>query len=116
MRVRGFESHPLRTGFHRIRDGLGTSGPDHLAEFEDDQIVPVKDSAVKSARVIEGAKAIDSPGAPRGLMATHQGPGQRRPADLPPELVAIGWRDGSTDGFGRRRLQSARHEHHYTDR
>jgi hypothetical protein len=39
---------------------------------EDDQTVPVKDSAVKSARVIKGAKAIDSPGAPHGLMATHQ--------------------------------------------
>jgi non-heme chloroperoxidase len=39
---------------------------------EDDQIVPVKDSAVKSARLIRGAKEIYYPGAPHGLTATHQ--------------------------------------------
>ena len=39
---------------------------------DDDQIVPVKDSAVKSARLIRGAKEIYYPGAPHGLTATHQ--------------------------------------------
>jgi non-heme chloroperoxidase len=39
---------------------------------EDDQIVPVKDSAKKSARLIKGAKGIYYPGAPHGLTATHQ--------------------------------------------
>jgi pimeloyl-ACP methyl ester carboxylesterase len=39
---------------------------------EDDQIVRVKDSAVKSARLIKGAKEIYYPGAPHGLTATHQ--------------------------------------------
>jgi non-heme chloroperoxidase len=39
---------------------------------EDDQIVPVKDSAVKSARLIRGAKEIYHPGVPHGLTATHQ--------------------------------------------
>src|SRR6266498_2831024 len=39
---------------------------------EDEQIVPVKDSAVKSARLIKGAKEIYYPGAPHGLTATHQ--------------------------------------------
>jgi pimeloyl-ACP methyl ester carboxylesterase len=39
---------------------------------EDDQIVPVKDSAVKSARLIKGAKDIYYPGAPHGITATHQ--------------------------------------------
>src|SRR6516162_6423408 len=39
---------------------------------EDDQIVPVKDSAKKSARLIKGAKEINYPGAPHGLTATHQ--------------------------------------------
>jgi non-heme chloroperoxidase len=39
---------------------------------EDDQIVPVKDSAVKSARLIKGAKEIYYPGAPHGLTAAHQ--------------------------------------------
>src|SRR2546430_2983290 len=38
----------------------------------DDQIVPVKDSARKSARLIRGAKEIYYPGAPHGLTATHQ--------------------------------------------
>ena len=39
---------------------------------EDDQIVPVKDSAKKSAQLIKGAKEIYYPGAPHGLTATHQ--------------------------------------------
>jgi len=39
---------------------------------EDDQIVPVKDSARKSAKLIKGAKEIYYPGAPHGLTATHQ--------------------------------------------
>lgn len=37
---------------------------------EDDQIVPVKDSGVKSARLIRGAKEIYYPGAPHGITAT----------------------------------------------
>ncbi len=39
---------------------------------EDDQIVPVKNSAKKSAKLIKGAKEIYYPGAPHGLTATHQ--------------------------------------------
>jgi non-heme chloroperoxidase len=39
---------------------------------EDDQIVPVKDSGKKSAKLIRGAKEIYYPGAPHGLTATHQ--------------------------------------------
>jgi non-heme chloroperoxidase len=39
---------------------------------EDDQIVPVKDSAKKSAKLIKGAKEIYYPGAPHGLTATLQ--------------------------------------------
>jgi non-heme chloroperoxidase len=39
---------------------------------EDDQIVPVKDSAKKAAKLIKGAKEIYYPGAPHGLTATHQ--------------------------------------------
>jgi non-heme chloroperoxidase len=38
---------------------------------EDDQIVPVKHSARKSARLIKNAKEIYYPGAPHGLTATH---------------------------------------------
>jgi non-heme chloroperoxidase len=46
--------------------------PTLLLHGEDDQVVPVKDSSVKSARLIKGAKDIYYPGAPHGLTATHQ--------------------------------------------
>jgi non-heme chloroperoxidase len=46
--------------------------PTLVLHGEDDQIVPVNDSARKSARLIEGAKDIYYPGAPHGLTATHQ--------------------------------------------
>jgi len=46
--------------------------PTLVLHGEDDQIVPVKDSARKSARLIRGAKEIYHPGAPHGLTATHQ--------------------------------------------
>ena len=38
---------------------------------DDDQIVPVKDSAKKSAKLIKGAMEIYYPGLPHGLTATH---------------------------------------------
>jgi non-heme chloroperoxidase len=46
--------------------------PTLVMHGEDDQIVPVKDSARKSARLIRGAREIYYPGAPHGLTATHQ--------------------------------------------
>jgi len=46
--------------------------PTLVMHGEDDQIVPVKDSARKSARLIKGAKEIYYPGAPHGITATHQ--------------------------------------------
>jgi non-heme chloroperoxidase len=46
--------------------------PTLILHGEDDQIVPVKDSAVKSARLIKGAKDVYYPGAPHGITATHQ--------------------------------------------
>jgi non-heme chloroperoxidase len=46
--------------------------PTLVMHGEDDQIVPVKDSAVKSARLIKNAKEIYYPGAPHCLTATHQ--------------------------------------------
>jgi len=53
--------------------------PTLVLHGEDDQIVPVNDSARKSARLIKGAKDIYYPGAPHGLTATHQ---DRLNADL----------------------------------
>ena len=46
--------------------------PTLVLHGEDDQIVPVKDSARKSAKLIHGAEEIYYPGAPHGLTATHQ--------------------------------------------
>ena len=46
--------------------------PTLVLHGEDDQIVPVKNSAPKSARLIKGAKEIYYPGAPHGITATHQ--------------------------------------------
>ena len=46
--------------------------PTLVMHGEDDQIVPVKDSAKKSARLIRGSREIYYPGAPHGLTATHQ--------------------------------------------
>ncbi len=53
--------------------------PTLVMHGEDDQIVPVKDSARKSARLIKGAREIYYPGAPHGLTAPHQ---ERVNADL----------------------------------
>src|SRR3954471_10478373 len=46
--------------------------PTLVMHGEDDQIVPVKDSAKKSAKLIKGAVEIYYPGAPHGLTATLQ--------------------------------------------
>ena len=46
--------------------------PTLLIHGEDDQVVPVQLSSVKSARLIEDAKDIYYPGAPHGITATHQ--------------------------------------------
>jgi len=46
--------------------------PTLLMHGEDDQIVPIDDSARKAERLIKGAKTLYYPGAPHGLTATHQ--------------------------------------------
>jgi non-heme chloroperoxidase len=53
--------------------------PTLVLHGEDDQIVPVKDSARKSAQLIADAKEIYYPGAPHGLTDTHK---ERFNADL----------------------------------
>jgi non-heme chloroperoxidase len=45
--------------------------PTLVMHGEDDQIVPVKDSANKSAKLIMGSQEVYYPGAPHGLTATH---------------------------------------------
>jgi non-heme chloroperoxidase len=46
--------------------------PTLLLHGEDDQIVPIRDSSIKSARLIKGARDIYYPGAPHGITATYQ--------------------------------------------
>jgi non-heme chloroperoxidase len=71
----------LKNAYESIKAFSETDFTDDLKKFdiptlvlhgEDDQIVPVKDSAVKSARLIKGAKDIYYPGASHGITATHQ--------------------------------------------
>ena len=71
----------LKNAYDSIKAFSETDFTDDLQRFdvptlvihgEDDQIVPVKDSAVKSARLIPNAKDIYYPGAPHGITATHQ--------------------------------------------
>jgi non-heme chloroperoxidase len=46
--------------------------PTLLIHGEDDQIVPIRDTSMKSARLIKNAKAVYFPGAPHGITTTHQ--------------------------------------------
>src|SRR5688572_11572953 len=71
----------LLNAYESIKAFSETDFTDDLKKFdvptlvmhgEDDQIVPVKDSAKKSARLIKGAKEIYYPGKPHGLTATDQ--------------------------------------------
>ncbi len=71
----------LKNAYESIKAFSETDQTEDLKSFdvptlvlhgEDDQIVPVKDSAKKSARLIKGAQEIYYPGAPHGLTATHQ--------------------------------------------
>jgi non-heme chloroperoxidase len=71
----------LKNAYDSIKAFSETDFTDDLKKFdvptlllhgEDDQIVPVKLSSVKSARLIKGAKDVYYPGAPHGITATHQ--------------------------------------------
>jgi non-heme chloroperoxidase len=71
----------LKNAYESIKAFSETDQTEDLKKFdvptlvihgEDDQIVPVKDSAKKSARLIKGAREIYYPGAPHGITTTHQ--------------------------------------------
>jgi non-heme chloroperoxidase len=53
--------------------------PALVLHSDDDHIVPGKQAAKQSAQLIKGVQALDSPGAPQGITATHQ---ERVNADL----------------------------------
>src|SRR5262249_18213943 len=71
----------LKNAYESIKAFSETDFTEDLKKFdvptlvlhgEDDQVVPVKNSALKSAQLIKGAKEIYYPGAPHGITATHQ--------------------------------------------
>jgi non-heme chloroperoxidase len=70
----------LKNAYESIKAFSETDFTDDLKKFdvptlvmhgEDDQIVPVKDSARKSAKMIKGATEIYYPGLSHGMTATH---------------------------------------------
>jgi non-heme chloroperoxidase len=71
----------LKSSYDSIKAFSETDFTEDLQKFdvptlvlhgEDDQVVPVKNSAQKSARLIKGAKDVYYPGAPHGITSTHQ--------------------------------------------
>jgi len=71
----------LKNAYESIKAFSETDFTEDLQKFdvptlvmhgEDDQIVPVKDAAKKSAKLIKGSKEIYYPGAPHGVTATLQ--------------------------------------------
>ena len=60
--------------------------PTLVMHGEDDQIVPVQDSAMKSARLIKGREGNLLPGRAARPHGDPPGPGQRRSARVPAEL------------------------------
>ncbi|MDZ5442006.1 alpha/beta hydrolase [Micromonospora sp. 4G57] len=71
----------LWNAYESIKAFSETDFRDDLAKFdvptlvlhgEDDQIVPVKDSARKTAQLVRNAQDIYYPGAPHGITSTHQ--------------------------------------------
>jgi non-heme chloroperoxidase len=80
--------------------------PTLVMHGEDDQVVPIKDSAKKSAKLIKGAQEIYYPGRPHGLTSTHQ---DEVNADLLKFLNAIQQtrKAAIENGFGSRRFEIA---------
>jgi non-heme chloroperoxidase len=71
----------LKNAYESIKAFSETDFTEDLGKFdvptlvmhgEDDQIVPVHDSAKKSAKLIKDSREIYYPGAPHGMPATHQ--------------------------------------------
>jgi non-heme chloroperoxidase len=69
--------------------------PTLILHGDDDQIVPIADSALLSAKIVKGAKLVIYKGAPHGLCTTHK---DRVNADL---LAFIKGMAGGTQEMGR---------------
>ena len=77
----GASQSGLKNSYESIKAFSETDFTEDLEKFdvptlvlhgEDDQIVPVRDSAMKSMRLIKDAKDPYYPAAPHGITATHQ--------------------------------------------
>jgi non-heme chloroperoxidase len=99
----------LKNAYESIKAFSETDFTEDLKKFdvptlvlhgEDDQIVPVHDSARKSAKLIKGAKEIYYPGAPHGITATHQD-------EINAELLAFLRSTPETSRRGDRKLATA---------
>jgi non-heme chloroperoxidase len=65
--------------------------PTLILHGDDDQIVPINDSALLAAALVKGSTLKVYPGAPHGLCSTQE-PGQRQPACLHSRVESgIGW-------------------------
>jgi len=69
--VNAYESIKAFSETDQTEDLKKFAVPTLVMHGEDDQIVPVKDSAKKSAKLIKGSQELYYPGAPHGLTATH---------------------------------------------
>ena len=87
----------LKNAYESIKAFSETDFTEDLKKFdvptlvlhgEDDQIVPVKDSAMKSAQAHQGREGDLLPGRAARHHRHASGSGQRRPAGLPPKLVS----------------------------
>ena len=101
----------LKNAYESIRAFSETDFTEDLKKFdvptlvlhgEDDQIVPVKDSARKSATAHQGRAGDLLPGRAARPHRHPPGPVQRRPAGLPPELATIGTRGAGLSVRARR--------------
>jgi non-heme chloroperoxidase len=70
--INAYESIKAFSETDQTEDLRSFDVPTLVLHGEDDQIVPVHDSARKSARLIKDVKEIYYPGAPHGLTATLQ--------------------------------------------
>jgi non-heme chloroperoxidase len=70
--LNAYESIKAFSGTDFTEDLRKIDLPTLVIHGEDDQIVPVHDSARKSAKLIAGAREIDCPGAPHSITAMHQ--------------------------------------------
>ena len=86
LRTRTNASRPLRDRLHR-RPEEKFDVPTLLIHGEDDQVVPVGNS-MQSARHHQGRQGHLLPGRAARHHRHAPGPGQRRPARLPAELIA----------------------------